>query len=110
MSKFNPGDKVLVDGNFIAEIVSYAPEVDRLAFVQRQGGGDNTTYGHISQYRLEHFPPREEEPTQDEQLPLEEPAAPRDSASESHGDQDSESASPAPADEFTSTETFKDAK
>ena len=53
MSKFNPGDRVLVGGNFVATVHTYDEDNNRLVLVQQQNGGTNTIYGHISDYSLE---------------------------------------------------------
>lgn len=57
MSKFNAGDRIIVNGNLVATIQSFDEENDRLVFVVTPaGGGSETVYGHISQHRLELLP------------------------------------------------------
>lgn len=54
MPKFNPGDKVLINGSLVATIQTYSEENDRIAYVSTPpGGGTDTTYGHISQTRVQ---------------------------------------------------------
>jgi hypothetical protein len=61
-SKFSAGDKVIVNGNLVAEILLWDEDADRLTFVTvPAGGGTDTVYGHISQYRVEAFPVAAEE-------------------------------------------------
>lgn len=55
MAEFNAGDKVLVNGNLVAEIHTYNKEADRLVYVVNQNGGTNHFYGHVSNTRLQHL-------------------------------------------------------
>lgn len=80
MSKFNPGDKVLINGALVAVIQTYSEENDRIAYVSTPpGGGTDTTYGHISQTRVQllvneaqgadvEAPARHAEPEEDESV------------------------------------------
>ena len=53
MSKFNKGDKVLVNHSLVATILTYDEDSNNLVFVARVGGGTDTTYAHISNTHLE---------------------------------------------------------
>lgn len=54
MSRFQKGDKVLVDGNLVAEIHTWDEPNNRLVLqVNMRGGSTNLIYGHISQYKVE---------------------------------------------------------
>lgn len=67
---FNKGDKVLVNGALVATIEVYDETVNQLVYsVLLPGGATDTTYGHISNTRLELV----DAPAQEE-LPLETPA------------------------------------
>lgn len=56
MAKFNAGDKVLINGALVATIQTYDEDNDRIAYVSvPPGGGTDTTYGHISQTRVQHL-------------------------------------------------------
>lgn len=56
MSKFNTGDKVIINGALVAEILTYDEGSDRIAYVTSVGGGTNTVYDHISKTRVDAFP------------------------------------------------------
>jgi len=54
MAKFAKGERVIIDGSLIATIQSYNEDSGIVAYVSvPPGGGTNTTYGHISQTRVE---------------------------------------------------------
>jgi len=81
---FKPGDKVVVNGGAIGEILVYDVPTDVLVILSRAGSStDRATY-HLSQTRLEHLVseqvtsderPAGAEPTEQPELPLE-PEAP----------------------------------
>lgn len=61
MPKFAKGERVVIDGSLIATIQTYDEANDRIAYVSvPPGGGTNTTYGHISQTRVERLVTTEE--------------------------------------------------
>lgn len=69
---FKPGDRVLVNGGSVAEILVYDVPTDVLVVVTKAGSStDRATY-HISQTRLERFDRLE--PVAQPELPLEAPA------------------------------------
>lgn len=76
MSRFVQGDKVLVDGNLVAEVQVWDEENNRLVLrVHMKGGSTNDIYGHISSYNVERLVSG---PVTGEDEPVEEPAEPED--------------------------------
>lgn len=57
MAEFNPGDKVLVNGALVAEIVTYHPETNNVLYKHPVGGGINTVTAHITHTKIEHLNP-----------------------------------------------------
>lgn len=56
MSKFNKGDKVVINRAQIATIHTYDEDLNFLAFELTHGGGSTeVVYGHVSQYDIEHL-------------------------------------------------------
>lgn len=56
MSEFNPGDRVLVNGNLVATIQNYDADNNLVVLVSTPpGGGEDRLTAHISQTRLEHL-------------------------------------------------------
>lgn len=55
MSKFNPGDKVVVNGGLIATIESYDESLNLLTYSHGVHGGTNTVYAHISHTDIQPF-------------------------------------------------------
>ena len=54
---FNPGDKVLIGGNLLAEIVVYDEQSNSLVYKHTPaGGGSDTVYAHVSNTRVEALP------------------------------------------------------
>lgn len=54
MSKFEQGDKVLVNGSLVAEIDFYDKDLDVVRFVTRTAGGTpNVTTAPVSQTQIE---------------------------------------------------------
>lgn len=53
MSKFKAGDRVVVNGALVAEILTYDEASNVVAYVSQVGGGTDTTYGHISNTKIE---------------------------------------------------------
>jgi hypothetical protein len=71
VSKYIPeaGERVLIDGNTIGEIVNITPEGIVVYNTFPPGGSTNTVFNHISKVRFEPFPPtpvQEELPFEDE--------------------------------------------
>jgi hypothetical protein len=62
MSKFERGEKVLVNRNVIAEVLRYDEETDNFVYVIRPlGGGTETVTAHISQTTIEPLNPLQED-------------------------------------------------
>lgn len=56
MSKFNTGDKVLINSTQVAEIEFYDESLDNVRWVVKTSGGTtNVTTGHISQTQIQHL-------------------------------------------------------
>lgn len=56
MSKFNSGDRVLVNGSLVATVKVYDEGSGQLVLVQELGGGAiNEIYGPIPSYNLQHL-------------------------------------------------------
>lgn len=54
MSKFQSGDKVLINGALVATIQTYSEANNIVTYASRPpGGGTDTTTAHISQTRIE---------------------------------------------------------
>lgn len=56
MAGFQRGDRVIVDGNLVAEIENYDEDANLVVYIHRVGGAENRVTAHISLTRLEAFP------------------------------------------------------